>query len=826
MTDTETIPTAINKRWSLLLPRHRAVRPEWSDGWEPERIGGLWADMMAARLAMTIGARRSPPVVFDVGAEEGDMTALYATWGADVHAFEPNPAVWPNIRAIWEANDLRPLAGHFVGFVADTTERTPDNIEPVIAQPPRDGWPACAYGPVIGDHGFRTVAERAHDTPRTSIDDYVTATGAIPDIITVDVEGAELLVCRGAERTLSTHKPVLYLSVHPEFMFSGYDMYESDLHKFLADLGYVGQWLAHDHEHHWRFVHQKPGSGWQRYPLSQWSEPEPSRPDDPIDVYWLSVDPDTPKRGFWDQGMLEWLFDGMNVVHHEVDQINAGVIESERPGGIVVIPARNQALHSQRLLDQVQKLTWSVVILTGDEESVYPWETLKQSTWSCWVMSPKMGRHEQATSGPAALPLVRKIGCGFRKEQPEIAAAVGMLDRQHDWCFAGQVTHPQRTACVEAAAGVPNGFLVETKGFAQGVDHESYVRMLASSKFALCPAGPVTDDTFRLFEALEAGAIPVVTNREWWEWLFDGPVPFLTIDRWANLPAAIVEALPGWRDTANRTFAWWINQKRVAAKRLRDDAAEARALSGLRVAWGGGRWPARISVVMPTSPIPSHPDTSIIWETISSVRDRLPDAPIYVTFDGVSDRTAPLADQYRDYIARFLFEANLRDRNIVPVIHDSHVHQTGMLRALLADPELERSEMVLYVEHDAPLTNELDFDQLAVPVRTGAANVIRFHHEHVVLPEHAHLMLDTDPFIVGGVPLLRCRQWSQRPHLASTAFYRDLVNGPLAEHDDFIEDRVYGMLQHAPDWNDWRVWMYAPDPNLMLRSRHLDGRNA
>src|SRR5882724_6033705 len=87
-------PTLINGKWQLLLPKHRADRPEWKTGWEVERLDALRASIEPGKL------------VFDVGAEEGDMSALYALWGAQVVLFEPNERVWPNIRAIWEANRL------------------------------------------------------------------------------------------------------------------------------------------------------------------------------------------------------------------------------------------------------------------------------------------------------------------------------------------------------------------------------------------------------------------------------------------------------------------------------------------------------------------------------------------------------------------------------------------------------------------------------------------------------------------------------------------------------------------------------------------------
>lgn len=248
----EMVPARLNGKWDIILPKHRADRPEWATGWEPERLDALHNAIVGVYAETALVNRR--PVVYDIGTEEGDMTGLYSLWGADVVAFEPNPLVWPNIRAIWQANDLRPLAGHFVGFAAADTDEHPESIEPIIAAPDIDGWPACAHGPVIGDHGFRTIFERSGDTPRVRIDDYVQAhPDSPPDIITMDVEGAELEVLKGAEATLRNYRPVVFISVHPEFMFAGFGQYEADLHGWLNARGYAGTHLAYDHEHHWEY---------------------------------------------------------------------------------------------------------------------------------------------------------------------------------------------------------------------------------------------------------------------------------------------------------------------------------------------------------------------------------------------------------------------------------------------------------------------------------------------------------------------------------------------------------------------------------------------
>lgn len=51
--------------------------------------------------------------------------------------------------------------------------------------------------------------------PSISLDNFCLESGVIPDVIKIDVEGAELLVLYGAERTLAEHSPALIIGVHP-----------------------------------------------------------------------------------------------------------------------------------------------------------------------------------------------------------------------------------------------------------------------------------------------------------------------------------------------------------------------------------------------------------------------------------------------------------------------------------------------------------------------------------------------------------------------------------------------------------------------------------
>lgn len=278
MPDVPMREVQINGRWPLMLPEHRAAREEWTTGWEPERLDSMYANL------------RPGDVVYDIGTEEGDLSALFARWVRGVGArsqcercrqvrepepskngpydacgwcdsqefvtlpptgpggvvlVEPNPRVWPNIRVIWEANRLpNPLAAYacFVG-AEDRARAGNDHLWGAF-----DDWPRCAHGEVIGDHGFLNLLE--HPDHQVVTVDTIASTVAPPTAITMDVEGAEILVARGMQETLATHRPLVWVSVHAEAMFHDHGVYQAEFHSEFHRHGYEKVLLGFDHELH------------------------------------------------------------------------------------------------------------------------------------------------------------------------------------------------------------------------------------------------------------------------------------------------------------------------------------------------------------------------------------------------------------------------------------------------------------------------------------------------------------------------------------------------------------------------------------------------
>lgn len=232
--------TEINGKYDLLLPEHRANRPEWAiknGGWEVERIESMLGDL------------KEGDTVFDIGTEEGDISALLAKKvgrSGEIVLVEPNPRVWPNIKAIWDANGLKNPLACFVGFASSETRN--------YTKPDNSVWPQCAYGEIISDHGFKELWDEGRTLPQIKIDHLCQGT-VTPDLITIDVEGAELEVLKGATELLKSSKPIVYVSVHPEFMKENYGYESVFLFKFMWGLGYKHKLLDFDHEYQVKFTY-------------------------------------------------------------------------------------------------------------------------------------------------------------------------------------------------------------------------------------------------------------------------------------------------------------------------------------------------------------------------------------------------------------------------------------------------------------------------------------------------------------------------------------------------------------------------------------------
>lgn len=555
-----------------------------------------------------------------------------------------------------------------------------------------------------------------------------------------------------------------------------------------------------------------------------------------VPVLWVSHDPEILHRGYADQGLLEAIFDrriwcppaALRFDHREV----RGDFPDDIDGAIVVLPSRHHVDHVDWFCEQLDRLSWSVVLLTSEEEWVFDWRKVwdprnPRDDRRLWVWQPRP-EHEDV---PGKMP------CGFYRDTLE--AAELHLDeirrKPWEWFFGGQVTHVRRKECAEILHSLPHepAQILETEGYFQGIPFADYIGRVAAGRVVPCPSGPESCCTARVEETLETGGVPIVDlvkpkdpQFDYWRLTFGPDCPLQGVADWARFPAALEESLAEWPASANRVGAWWTQWKRRQSHRLDEDV---RAVSGLEPEV---RSPDDlITVVIPTSPVPANPEADHIAATIASIRSQLPLAEVLVAADAPRPELEHRRQEYEEYLRRVIFMAQREWHNVAVLRLEEWGHQANVARAAL---ELVETPLVLFVEHDTPLVGPIDWVGICGLLCSGQAQTVRFHFDVAIHPDHEAGMIDRHTRWEQGVPVRRTRTWWQRPHVSTARFYRERVLPHFTpDSRTMIEDLMHGVVASEFDvageaaWWDWRLWVYAPedDPILGLkRSAHLDAR--
>jgi hypothetical protein len=196
---------------------------------------------------------------------------------------------------------------------------------------------------------------------------------------------------------------------------------------------------------------------------------------------------------------------------------------------------------------------------------------------------------------------------GYRAGFTKKLVVKDLRDRAAVWAFAGAVKGT-RMAMLNQARQIPGGKYHLTGGAydaargAQPLTVDEYAGLLGDAVFALCPRGNRSMDCFRLYEALEAGAIPIVEDsgggNEWLDilspssfvrihgWRPDvlarslkhvihggywrkayGSFPCPTINHWQNL-GVVMKRIDVER-TSECVRSWWLAYKRQLRESLR-----------------------------------------------------------------------------------------------------------------------------------------------------------------------------------------------------------------------------------------------------------------
>ena len=206
---------------SMLVPRRDFVgkRLLWEGAYEYETVH------LIERLSDRLGRR---DILLDVGANLGSHTLFYADVFRRVHAFEPYPPTAALLRRNVEINDETGVHVYAIGLSSVDGEL--------------DFVGELGAAGNLGSSAFLTSASsgaaRALRLPVRRGDCILEEEGVgRVDVIKIDVEGHEIDVLAGLQRTIKRDRPVVVFEFQPHFLqaqggfeavkrlLGGYDLY-------------------------------------------------------------------------------------------------------------------------------------------------------------------------------------------------------------------------------------------------------------------------------------------------------------------------------------------------------------------------------------------------------------------------------------------------------------------------------------------------------------------------------------------------------------------------------------------------------------------------
>lgn len=275
----------------------------------------------------------------------------------------------------------------------------------------------------------------------------------------------------------------------------------------------------------------------------------------------------------WDQNFLDRLF--ANDLYPTGLEFSRHDHYPDSDGCVLLIPGRYWVDQAEEISRSLQRYSWVLAMRTGDEADTFDIASVKHSNIRWWVQTPRADR----SYGDARL-----FGVGFTPHFNDLPATPP--DKTIGVFLAGQNTHDRRRKAFAAVAQVEDSVSFPTKGFTEGMDPEVYRDHMLAARVAPAPSGVFSPDSFRVYEALEAHALPIADDispvgsydsRGYWSAVMqDASFPILT--DYQSLPGWCRDALESWPGNANRTVAWWMRQKRRYAHWLLEDLTTLGAL--------------------------------------------------------------------------------------------------------------------------------------------------------------------------------------------------------------------------------------------------------
>jgi hypothetical protein len=407
-----------------------------------------------------------------------------------------------------------------------------------------------------------------------------------------------------------------------------------------------------------------------------------------------------------------------------------------------------------------------------------------------------------------------------------------------------------------------NFFFMQTPYFYDGMTRDEYLNIFLKSKIIISPCGACNVDCFRNYEALECMCIPVSRNiindvniknknkhNYWKENMYDLNLCF-TVNDWNDtgpIDRLLNDELYYYK-TFNSLYSNWCKYKILTHNKMFTNLNFSNRSDSIDTIY------SKLSIVITSSIIPDHPDTSTIEKVLDSLQnyDELSRCNIFILCDGLSEKFKENQElKYEKYKYNLILLTKKYKNRIIPIFYDEHLHQAGCVKDGL---KYIRTPLVLLMEHDCMLIRQIDVKSIVSTMlkREKECNIKQVnlyisgsvYVNEKISPSfgiNGELLIDKDPFYIDNVPLIRTKLYSVRPHFVFTDHLRYIVSNLSRE---YIEDKTYGSVikdfnkNHDEALRRWGIFIYHPlypgdfgypgeglyKNSDIRRHEHLDGR--
>jgi len=141
-------------------------------------------------------------------------------------------------------------------------------------------------------------------------------------------------------------------------------------------------------------------------------------------------------------------------------------------------------------------------------------------------------------------------------------------ERKLDWCCIIQRTDRNRQLASYAFEFMPNGLFYAAEQHGPRLSVEKMSEIYKDSKFVLCPGGRITPESFRTFESLESGSIPIVLKNDYWKICYGDDFPALQVNSWEEAKIIIEQMLkkPEELEAYRLNCLNWWNDSKIKTK--------------------------------------------------------------------------------------------------------------------------------------------------------------------------------------------------------------------------------------------------------------------